>query len=279
MIIFNAFGDWGLDNIIKKQSENSLIKYSIKNKPNFICLLGDNFYENGVESVNDPKWRLFTECFNSPKLNCLWYPVLGNHDYLSNPNVQVEFSKLNSRWKMGNKFYSHIKNNILILFIDTVGLALNESTSLISDYNMKVHKINKDYQTRQLKWIDTTLNKFKNNSEIKWKIICGHYPIYSNGDHGNTNELIEILNPLLIKHSVDLYISGHDHSFQHIIKDNINYVVSGCFSKITSLHNNENSLFGTCIPGFSSFIVTENILTIKYIDSNSNCIYEKSIIK
>ncbi len=44
--------------------------------------------------------------------------------------------------------------------------------------------------------------------------VLGHYPIYSIGESGNTQCLIDRLNPLLHKHNVTAYIAGHDHNLQ-----------------------------------------------------------------
>lgn len=41
------------------------------------------------------------------------------------------------------------------------------------------------------------LEKNLNQSTAKWKIVLGHHPVYSYGEHGNTAELIEGLKPIL----------------------------------------------------------------------------------
>ncbi len=46
-------------------------------------------------------------------------------------------------------------------------------------------------------------------------------------DHGGTLELQNDIKPLLIKHNVDFYFCGHDHSLQHLQWDDVDYVVSG----------------------------------------------------
>ena len=47
-------------------------------------------------------------------------------------------------------------------------------------------------------------------SQARWKIVIGHHPIYSGGEHGDTAELIENILPLLHEHKVQAWFNGHD---------------------------------------------------------------------
>jgi len=144
---------------------------------------------------------------------------------------------------------------------------------------MNKNKINDKYKNDQLAWLETNLK----NCNKKWKIVCGHYPLYSCGDHGNTNDLIQLIEPLFKKYGVDLYICGHDHSFQHIKKDKVNYIVTGCVSKIGSINLNvpikQYMLNNFVKPGFTSLLIDANVLTIDYIDTNAKSIYKYYINK
>jgi hypothetical protein len=51
-----------------------------------------------------------------------------------------------------------------------------------------------------------------------WILVAGHYPIFSTGEHGDTDELVEYLNPLLDKYKVHAYVCGHDHFSAHLTK-------------------------------------------------------------
>ncbi len=41
-------------------------------------------------------------------------------------------------------------------------------------------------------------------SPASWKLVVGHHPVISNGAAGDTRELVEQLEPLLIRHKVCL---------------------------------------------------------------------------
>lgn len=53
-------------------------------------------------------------------------------------------------------------------------------------------------------------------SHAKWKIVVGHHTIRSAGHHGDTEELVNQLLPILEANNIDLFINGHDHCLQHI---------------------------------------------------------------
>src|SRR5215813_13703070 len=58
----------------------------------------------------------------------------------------------------------------------------------------------------ELLWLDQELSK----SQARWKLIYGHYHIYS-ATRGDNKELIEKLLPILEKNHVEIYLNGHDH--------------------------------------------------------------------
>jgi tartrate-resistant acid phosphatase type 5 len=260
MITFYTFGDWGLNSISKLAMEQSMIEYSRLSKPNFIAPLGDNFYEVGVKSVSDPKWNsIFRTRFDSYYLRCPWFPVLGNHDYIGNPNAQIQYR--DQRWQMPSKYYSKQGPNVLFVFIDTVILAPGETALYLSRGDMINKGVDTFNKQVHLQWIENTLK----NSNAKWKIVFGHYPIYSDGEHGNTQELVQVLPLLFKKYNVDAYFSGHDHSFQYHWVDGTSYFVTGCVSKMGVVTPKATLLSYSLEPGFIAATIAQNTLIVKYI--------------
>jgi tartrate-resistant acid phosphatase type 5 len=89
---FLSMGDWG-HNTPNTSSIGRLMEAAYSNPGSVGCAsidftlaLGDNFYSVGVSSVEDPQWNTtFTAQFRIGALqDVLYYPVLGNHDYMDN---------------------------------------------------------------------------------------------------------------------------------------------------------------------------------------------------
>lgn len=125
---FIAMGDWGrVGADHQKQVAAQMGKTASEIKAQFFIATGDNFYPSGVISEWDPLWKYsFEDIYTAFSLQWDWYPVLGNHDYKSNPDAQVAYSKISRRWKMPARYYSKLiaipddtASKILFIFIDT----------------------------------------------------------------------------------------------------------------------------------------------------------------
>ena len=291
-LIFFSIGDWGTPTLRLRLLVNSMNKIAETHRPSFIIALGDNFYEDGVASVYDSKWNThFENVFMLPFLKCKWFPILGNHDYLGNPDAQIEYYKRNpnGRWFMPHKYYSKIfkvpqsEKTLEILFLDTVTLCPFTSSRFIP-INHKVSKpLNPNLyyfcdfltkSTAQLQWIEKTLAK----STASWILLVGHYPMYTSGYHDNCPELIEKLSPLIIKYKVSAYVNGHDHIMEHINNNNIHCFTNGSASKEGETYKKSNtSLFLSTSSGFLVHSVDNNFLTFQFIDAIGNLLYETKL--
>lgn len=88
----------------------------------------------------------------------------------------------------------------------------------------------------QLSWLDDALG----DATKPWRIVCAHHPLYSSGLHGNNRRLVERLEPVLVRHRVDLFLAGHDHHYERTKPiRGITYVVSGGGCKLTPVWPSE----------------------------------------
>ena len=200
-------------------------------KPNYILTGGDNFYESGVDSVKDPNWEnKYRSVYTHPSLQVNFYACLGNHDYYSgNPDAQIEYSrmKMDHRWKMPGRYYErmfHIPGGgtLHVVVMDTYQMAQRHSrVSSRESGHPPLMLGGAAVYNEQLDWLKRKLQR-----PATWKIVVGHYPIYSIGDHGDTREL-GFLADIFRQNNVTAYFCGHDHSMQHIQKGGMNYFVGG----------------------------------------------------
>lgn len=280
-ISFITFGDWGREGKFGQQETADVMgKYASGNKTDFILVLGDNFYPTGVKSVYDPHWKVsFEYVYTAPSLQIPWYVTLGNHDYGGSIQAQIDFSEINNRWKLPARYYSFEQNiddstKALFVIIDSNPFiksyltidTLNEELDLNSINDLR----NQDTK-KQLLWLDSVLA----NSKAKWKIVAAHHPVYSGGEHGNTAEMIELINPLLIKYNVNLFLCGHDHDMQHILKpgSNVNYFVAGSGSKLRSTTKTEDTKFASSENGFLTISINKKRIRAAFIGLSGNELY------
>ena len=105
---FIAMGDWGRNGADHQQQVATQMGATAKEIGSmFTIATGDNFYPSGVISEWDPLWKYsFEDIYTDFHLQWDWYPVLGNHDYKSNPDAQVKYSSISRRWKMPARYYT-----------------------------------------------------------------------------------------------------------------------------------------------------------------------------
>ncbi|XP_046842271.1 tartrate-resistant acid phosphatase type 5-like [Xenia sp. Carnegie-2017] len=179
----------------------------------FFVVTGDNFYFNGVKNVEDFRFQeTFEKVYSYPTLQKNWYITPGNHDYHGNVSAQILYSRRSPRWIF--PYYYHTKVFTIPQTNKTLQLVMIDTNILCYPKLVKKHKT--PDSEAQMQWINEILNK----SNANYLIFIGHHPLYSAGQHGNTECLHNKLLHLLKQYKVDAYISGHDHNLQHITLEN-----------------------------------------------------------
>jgi len=119
----------------------------------------------------------------------------------------------------------------------------------------------------QLEWLDDHLA----SSTSQWKIVAMHHPVYSCGVHGPTARLKEYLEPILVRHKVDLVLSGHDHNYERTVPiDGITYVVSGGGCKTTSINPQPSTEFAASTLEFMVFDIDGDRLTGRAVQADGD---------
>ncbi|WP_333819416.1 purple acid phosphatase family protein [Ohtaekwangia sp.] len=269
---FLVLGDWGRNGQGCQQDVADWMGIAANQiNARFIISTGDNFYCCGVASTDDYQWiSSFENIYRSHSLQIPWFNTLGNHDYEGNLQAQIDYSKKSQRWKMPAQYYTIAWNDIRFVFIDT--------NPFIPDYyeGNRNKNILKQDTLRQLQWMDSVLAA----SKEKWKVVVGHHPAYSAGDHGGEASLQTKLIPLLEKHHVQIYFAGHDHSLQSLQngKSSVHQLVSGGGAEYTPVRAKDPLVkFAKSTCGFMAISAKEKTMLITFIDATGKILYKESI--
>jgi len=97
--------------------------------------------------------------------------------------------------------------------------------------NVSFYALNSNYMDKkQVEWLE---DKLKTDTS-EWKIAYFHHPPYSSGGkHGSDTKLRAIVEPLFLKHGVNVVFTGHEHFYERIKPQNgIYYFISGSGGKL-----------------------------------------------
>lgn len=269
-IVFYSIGDWGKRGSRLNATSESMGLLSDVHKPDFILSLGDNFYPDGVVSSDDPQWEsTYSQIFTHPNLFCPWYSILGNHDYILNPQAQIDYyiEKKDKRWIMPSRYYHVMKTfgskTLHIVCLDTVELDTMSTPYLLSKNVIQREELYQSKSDKQLIWLEDVLSK----SKADWLIVVGHYNMYTGGWHGTNRNLVNLLKPLFIRYKVDMYICGHCHNLEHLSDSGIEYVVSGSGTNTGKTSQIYQTKFRFGDNGYTIHQINDNKLKTTYIDS------------
>jgi hypothetical protein len=158
-----------------------------------VLMVGDNFY--GSQSPRDLAAKFAVPYKPLLDAGVEFRAALGNHD----EPATVHYTPLGMN---GQRYYTFAKANVRFIVLDTNFV-----------------------DARQLGWFDETLKA----SQEEWKICYFHHPLYGNaGRHGGHVELRVLLEPILIKHGVQVVFAGHDHVYERLkFQKGIQHFVTG----------------------------------------------------
>lgn len=241
--------------------------------PDAFLALGDTHHYLGIGSVNDPLWLTNYELiYSHPDLQVEWCALLGNHEYRGNTQAVIDYSDISRRWTMPSRYYSRIFENdgtrVKVVFIDT--------TPIINKYrdDAEYPDAGKQDVAAQLKWLDKELG---HDDNADWTIVAGHHPVYAQTPKQGSErqDMQTLVDPILRKHKVDMYVCGHIHNFQHLRKNGIDYVVntSGSLSR-RDVSAIDGTVFCSGVAGFSIITATPKVLTLSMIDQDGNVIHQ-----
>jgi len=283
---FMAIGDWGRNGEYDQlEVAKQMGQWGAEHPNNFVISCGDNFYPSGVVSENDPLWHYsFENIYTAHSLQCDWYPVLGNHDYHTDVDAQVRYSKISRRWDMPARYYS---KEISLKKDKEIKSAEKEQPQgkvlfVMMDTDPFLHESKADYVETEMKWLNETLEKA--SADVKWKIVIGHHPVTTVGPRINNYDTLTMrkaLSKTFEDHKVDIYLSGHEHSLQHLKTEGFTQqFISGAGSELTKVTEGiPYSKFQASEHGFMYFSIDAKRVNVKAINYAGKVLYETELTK
>lgn len=261
-----VIGDFGYSGEESGQSEVARAIEALHSKRPFLVGLtvGDNFYPSGVESTSDPHWKSeFHDQYD--RLAIPFYASLGNHDYMGNPQAQVDYTRSpdNRTWRMPFRYYTFAAGPVRFFALDT-----DEGTiGLLRS---------KPWSQQQRSWLSEQLSK---HSSARWKVVYGHHPIFSDGHHGDTKRLYQQLLPILRQHKVDVYLAGHDHDMQHFEMEGTQFFVVGGGGKEIRNVKKKRAVYAESTHGFMDLEAGESQLVLRLVGGDGRLLHSKTLKK
>jgi hypothetical protein len=283
LVRFVAMGDTGKGDAMQYQVGAAVAAKCAASGCDFIQLLGDNIYDNGVDSVTDPQWAEKFELPYAPVPH-QFFAILGNHDYGGNGAgfefakalVQVAYTAVSAKWRMPATYYQRVVGHVAFFALDSNA----QMWSPGDPTRDAAQRVDVDA------WLDA--------SAAPWKISLGHHPYLSNGPHGNAGEyeglpFVPIVNGAGVKDfmddivcgRVDVHIAAHDHSLQWLEPTcaGTELIVSGGGASTTELPGSNATRFQALTTGFLYVAIDGNTFTGEFIDASGTTLFSRSITK
>jgi len=289
---FVSMGDWGNPVHDRQRLVAAQMGTAIRSlNASFLIAAGDNFYEYGVTSDTDPQWQgSYRDIYSDPAFNLPWYVIAGNHDWRQDATPEVDYYKhhRDSRWIFPHFWYKQsitipAGQTLDLVMIDTVLLCPfctlrslqkeimsgESDPAVMHHFRQAMHRIQRLGED-QMTWLNRTLA----TSRADWIIVVGHYPVFSGGEHGTQDDLVESVAPLFEQYNVDAYFCGHDHTLQHLQRNNVQYFVTGAASKVGRYTPVPESVWGTAeTSGFMAHSLQANDWTTSVIGQDGGMLY------
>lgn len=258
-----VFGDFGSGDDLQRKVAELVNTVCEKEKSDAILTVGDNIYDHGVTSTDDPQWN--TKVFDMYNGSCSGklkiYAALGNHDYEGNAKAQIEMTNVNPRWQMPARFYKVAFGSLVDLVVVDTNFPDKCGFSACS-----------------LTWAENELQA----SNAIWKIVTGHHPLASGGRYPKPKAALGATLPnTLCDGKANAFFSGHDHNLQHLkgkmagSSCAFNHFISGAGGgEVPTPVNPVAGLteFALATPGILSVTYTPQSADYKFYDAHSGLV-------
>lgn len=232
-IKFIGLGDWGetTETAGVLAVRDGVVAQAQTGEYSFLLAMGDNFYANGVASINDSQWQTtwYDRWGVGANITLPWIALLGNHDHYGNVSAQIEYTTSSqpdsSYWLMPSMNFS----------VDAT-IATGEKLKLVVTDTQIIGEA-ADYE-----WLE---DEFQDDS-AEFVLAVGHHHAYSAAKRGdNTGSgMVKYRNLVEASTNVKAYLCGHEHDLQYLRANSTDYFMFGGGGRAL--------VFGETYPGTSA---------------------------
>lgn len=196
---FTVYGDTRSRHDVHRRVIQALVKYGV---PDFVVHTGD-LVADGNDSA---MWPVFFDIERDLLRRVAFFPSLGNHE--RNSRDYYEFFRVETPYYSFNWGNSHF-------------IVLNSD---IGNAASSVHA-RETFWAEQTRWLEEDLAA---SQKADYRFLVAHHPPISavaNRQAGNPH--MTALVPMFEKYKLTAGFFGHDHNYQHYLKNGIHYIVTG----------------------------------------------------
>jgi len=189
VVIGDSRGTW--DNW---RNATEIAKAINSESPDFVIHCGDMV----DEGRNQSQWDIWLRLMKPLMQNTTLFTVYGNHEYNGSIYYRIFALPNNEMWYSFDYGPCHF--------------------TILHNYEPWAE------DSLQYIWLENDLS----SSDMPFKIVCFHEPIYCSGGHSNRTDIRAVWEPLFNKYNVNLVFQAHCHYYQRInpINETL-YIVTG----------------------------------------------------
>ena len=196
---FVVYGDTRTRHDMHRRVIAAVIKHGI---PDFVMHTGD-LVANGADSA---QWPVFFDIERELLRHTAFFPSLGNHE--RNDPQYYEFFDVTTPYYSFDWGQAHF----IVLNSDIGNAASSQSAK-------------ESFWKEQVRWLKEDLAKSQ-NADYRF-VMAHHPPMTAVARRQDDNPEMVALIPLFEKEHVTAGFFGHDHNYQHYLKNGVHYVITG----------------------------------------------------
>jgi 3',5'-cyclic AMP phosphodiesterase CpdA len=195
---FVVYGDTRTRHDVHRSVIKGVLKYA---DPDFVMHTGD-LVENGSDTT---LWPIFFDAERELLRKAAIFPALGNHERHAKNYYDYMSAKPYYSFDWGSAHFAVIDSDL-----GTVGVTQADKDA---------------FWHEQTQWLESDLQGAQ-KSDFRF-VFAHHPPMTAVKRRQGDNPHMTALEPLFKKYRLSAGFFGHDHNYQHYLKDGIHYFVTG----------------------------------------------------